>query len=384
MKKAFVVMIAAILVFGAAGCKSLQGGYETPSASAAEVSAAQDVISEADIENADSIANAINAYNALNPNSMLPDGITLEQAKETVGELLWPQRLTGEETKAAWKLVAYKDDIAQVSREAAEAWLALKDLEDESGQTGDADALRYAASSIAAAVNAYNCLRPNSVIPDGVTLEGVKETLGADGLWPRWLSDGEASGAWKLIDYRDGIAEVSAAPDVISEADIENAANIATAINAYNALNPNSVLPDNTTLEDAKEIVDGQDLWPQKLSDEDAGAAWKLIDYKDGIAMLTREAEEAAQGLREEQEQGQAGNEESLTLANASNIATAINAYNALNPDSVLPDGISLEEAKEIVDGKSLWPQKLSDEDAKEAWSHIVYKDGIAEIKETD
>lgn len=204
MRKALIIIITVILLIGASGC--VRAEYEVSPTPDAEVLPAPDVISEADMENADNIATAINAYNALHLNSMLPGGVTLEQAKETVGELLWPQKLTDEETEAAWKLIAYDNNIAQVSREAWETWGAMKDSEDEPEQIGGTDALRYAASSIATAVNAYNCLRPNNMIPDGVTIDGVKEALEGDGLWPRWVSDAEESEAWKLIDYRDGVA----------------------------------------------------------------------------------------------------------------------------------------------------------------------------------
>lgn len=380
MRKAFIVMIVVILLLGVSGCESLR--------------ASQEELSLIDATNACNIAVAINAYNDFNLNNdRLPDGITLEDAKKAVGVGFWPNGLSDEEEKRAWKLVVYNYGQADITPAAREALREAREALQVSATPHNA--LREYnienAGNIAIAINTYNYLNPDSELPDGITLEDAKEELIGEQLWPMMISDEEARTAWELIVYKDGIAVVMLSAEAAMRASAstdekksapENAYDIVITINAYTALSPNaSPLPDDITLEEAKDII-GKWLWPIGLSEEDERAAWELIEIKDGVAKLKPEAEEALKVIQaSEAETEQAVDETTLTYANACNIATAINAYNALNPNSVLPDGVSIEEAKEVLEEDGLWPQGLPDEQASEAWKLIVYKDGIAELK---
>jgi hypothetical protein len=68
-----------------------------------------------------------------------------------------------------------------------------------------------------------------------------------------------------------------------------------------------------------------------------------------------------------------------IDVANASQIATAVNAYNMLNPFDMLPDDATLEDAKEALVEYNFWPE-LSGEEAKAAWELITIKDGVADL----
>ena len=72
--------------------------------------------------------------------------------------------------------------------------------------------------------------------------------------------------------------------------------------------------------------------------------------------------------------------DEKVTEANTRNICTAINAYNALEPDDSITELIPLAELKEKLG--ELFPRDLSEEDAEEALTLIEMKDGVATIKE--
>lgn len=67
-----------------------------------------------------------------------------------------------------------------------------------------------------------------------------------------------------------------------------------------------------------------------------------------------------------------------VTLANATNIATAFNAYNTLNPSSQLGDNISFKKARNALQGINLWPENLTDDEAQNAWKLITVTNGVA------
>ena len=65
---------------------------------------------------------------------------------------------------------------------------------------------------------------------------------------------------------------------------------------------------------------------------------------------------------------------ETVTLADATSIATAINAHNALEPDNKVADGAKVEDAKALV--KTLWPVNLKDETKAYGW--VTISGGVA------
>ena len=67
-----------------------------------------------------------------------------------------------------------------------------------------------------------------------------------------------------------------------------------------------------------------------------------------------------------------------VALANARNIATAVNAYNNLNPSAHLADDVTLEAAQAAIEGINMWPADLSGDDATAAWALITISGGIA------
>jgi hypothetical protein len=108
MRKVIIIVIAAVLLLGVSGCKS--------------GTSAQDTQTMIDIANAGSIVNAINAYNALNPGSALPDNVTLDDAKSTLSEKLWPKGISDEDAKEACKWITIKNGKADLTPEAQEVW----------------------------------------------------------------------------------------------------------------------------------------------------------------------------------------------------------------------------------------------------------------------
>lgn len=66
-----------------------------------------------------------------------------------------------------------------------------------------------------------------------------------------------------------------------------------------------------------------------------------------------------------------------VDLANAKNLATAINAYNSLNPDAKLTaEGADTQAALEL---QNLWPAGLSADDISDAWDNLtISAEGIA------
>jgi len=70
---------------------------------------------------------------------------------------------------------------------------------------------------------------------------------------------------------------------------------------------------------------------------------------------------------------------EKVMRANAMNICTAINAYNALNPDDHISEIPSLSELKEKLG--EIYPD-MSDEEAEKALALIEMKDGEAQVRE--
>ncbi len=74
--------------------------------------------------------------------------------------------------------------------------------------------------------------------------------------------------------------------------------------------------------------------------------------------------------------------DEKVMQANARNICTAINVYNALEPDDAIEELKPLAELKEKLG--ELYPPHLSDEEAEQALALIVIADGKAEVIEQD
>lgn len=69
---------------------------------------------------------------------------------------------------------------------------------------------------------------------------------------------------------------------------------------------------------------------------------------------------------------------EKVEIANATMIATAINAYNALNPSSVITDKTS---AQATLTTAKLWPQDLAAADATKALARVtISADGVATV----
>lgn len=69
--------------------------------------------------------------------------------------------------------------------------------------------------------------------------------------------------------------------------------------------------------------------------------------------------------------------DEAVTLSDARSIATAVNAYNALNPDSkVTATGAENLAAAKTALG-SLWPENVGDESTSWSWVNIT-AEGVA------
>lgn len=115
MKKIFIIIAAVILMLGVSGCVSISVTTDTATLSPDNTagSVVQDAQNKVNLANARNIATAINAYNALNPDDILPDNVTLEQAKEALDNL-WPTGLTGEQAGAAWELIEIKSGVADI------------------------------------------------------------------------------------------------------------------------------------------------------------------------------------------------------------------------------------------------------------------------------
>jgi len=71
-----------------------------------------------------------------------------------------------------------------------------------------------------------------------------------------------------------------------------------------------------------------------------------------------------------------------VELANAKNISTAFNAYQALNPDAMLADAVTLAAAKAAISGISLWPNALDAAAETAAWAMITVSGGVATAAE--
>jgi hypothetical protein len=72
--------------------------------------------------------------------------------------------------------------------------------------------------------------------------------------------------------------------------------------------------------------------------------------------------------------------DEKVMYANAMNISTAINAYNALNSDDTISEIPPLAELKEKLG--ELYPPHISDEEAEKALKLIEMKDGVTSVRE--
>lgn len=265
MRKAFVIMIAVILLLGVSGCES--------------VPVAREEINLIDAANASNIAAAINAFNALHMSSVRPvsDNTTLEEAKGIVGEELWPEGISEEEERAAWGLIVVKDDEAELVPEAREALQVTA---------------KYA-WLIVGRINIYHTLNPSEVT-NFESLKIAKSHIG-EYLWPAGLSEEEERAAWELIVIDDWTAYLtSEAQQALQEGSrdesgrvkIANATIIAADINIYNAFKPNSMLPDDMTLAEVKETIG--EWWPY-MTDAEVEEAWELLEIKDGKATVKRE-----------------------------------------------------------------------------------------------
>lgn len=71
-----------------------------------------------------------------------------------------------------------------------------------------------------------------------------------------------------------------------------------------------------------------------------------------------------------------------VELANAKNISTAFNAYQALNPDSQLADDVLLAAAKTAISGISLWPVGLDSTAETAAWAMVTISGKVATAAE--
>lgn len=67
-----------------------------------------------------------------------------------------------------------------------------------------------------------------------------------------------------------------------------------------------------------------------------------------------------------------------VAIANARNIATAINTYNALNPNETPIS--SAAGAQGTLTGANLWPSGLTDADAANATDLITFENGVAVV----
>ena len=70
-----------------------------------------------------------------------------------------------------------------------------------------------------------------------------------------------------------------------------------------------------------------------------------------------------------------------VAVANARNIATAINAYNALNPNATQISAASGSQS--TLEGAGLWPSGLSAADATKATALITFSNGVAVVTTT-
>jgi prepilin-type N-terminal cleavage/methylation domain-containing protein len=70
-----------------------------------------------------------------------------------------------------------------------------------------------------------------------------------------------------------------------------------------------------------------------------------------------------------------------VAVANARNIATAINTYNALYPNETPISAV--EGAKTTLTGASLWPSGLTDDDAASANKLIQFENNVAVVDAT-
>ncbi len=70
--------------------------------------------------------------------------------------------------------------------------------------------------------------------------------------------------------------------------------------------------------------------------------------------------------------------EKSVMLADATSIATAINAYNTLEPSNQVADSAALADAKALVG--DLWPINLKDETTAYSW--VTISGGVATAAE--
>ena len=69
-----------------------------------------------------------------------------------------------------------------------------------------------------------------------------------------------------------------------------------------------------------------------------------------------------------------------VELANAKNISTVFNAYQALNPDSQLADDVTMAAAKTAIG--SMWPVGLDATTEAAAWAMVTITSGVATAAE--
>lgn len=74
--------------------------------------------------------------------------------------------------------------------------------------------------------------------------------------------------------------------------------------------------------------------------------------------------------------------EAKVTLANATNIMTAFNAFNTLNPSSKLADNVTFEQVQTALEGISMWPENMTADDAQKAWALITISNGVATVSQ--
>ncbi len=76
---------------------------------------------------------------------------------------------------------------------------------------------------------------------------------------------------------------------------------------------------------------------------------------------------------------------EQVARANASNIATAYNSFNALHPDKPLDAEKSSFTIDNIDDkiGTDLWPRGLDTAEVTAAWDYLSITGGVAEVLDT-
>ncbi len=74
-----------------------------------------------------------------------------------------------------------------------------------------------------------------------------------------------------------------------------------------------------------------------------------------------------------------------IIISNAGQLASAINANNALYPNDILPDDVTFEKSKETLKRNDLWPVcfiEEPDETARKAWDFVEIKNGEATVPE--